>query len=43
MIFLQNDSEKGWKIEVRQPDPNTKSKSLITFDPTDSQGTMGRY
>ena len=43
MIFLQNDSEKGWKIEVRKPDPNTKSKSLITLDPTDFQGKIGRY
>jgi len=43
LIFLQDNSVKGLKIEVREPDSNTISKPLITLDPTDSQGTIARY
>jgi hypothetical protein len=43
LIFLQDNSEKGLKFEVREPDSYTISNPLITFDPTDSQGTKARY
>ena len=43
MIFLQDNSVKGLKIEVWEPDSNTISKPLITLNPTDSQGTIAIY
>ena len=42
MIFIQHDSKKGSKIEVKKPNSNRISKRLIRIDPTDSQGTIVR-
>ena len=42
MIFIQHDSKKGWKIEVKKPNSNRISKRLIRIDPADSQDTIVR-
>ena len=34
MKFLQHNSEKGWKIEVKKPNSNSISKRLISIDST---------
>ena len=34
MKFLQHNSEKGWKIEVKKPNSNWISKRPISIDST---------